>query len=439
MTAFFTALYTLFSTPAIVGIISACDAGNHICSIAKAINTKLTNNSIESKLLNALDCALESTCTDLGWEYDSLVVHELGEVVHTVPLNSTELAGLLSMYVGPAFTSEVIEIWIDHFDQIVASDQILTNYLNTKMLRSLKEGSSVSVVAHTLNNLEEDQQFQKIMMFSPSNTLVFDDLRNSILNGKKILPFVGAGISAFAYKTWKSLLLDLADSLDPAIKNCVLNQIENHNLLDAAQSICDCIGKTLFFASLRRFYAEEKINDNELKKQAAYYIPRICDGNCITTNYDRVLEHSYILNSIAYDMAGVNDTLKLATYYREQNNKGLIFKIHGDILSNNDNILLSRDSYEKHYSKGSELRKQLERWLVGKTFLFIGASLFNDEPIHILTDLLEEGFVNYAIYPCSRDQIAPLREHFDALGILPIFYDKSDHTSLTIILKKLLD
>lgn len=277
------------------------------------------------------------------------------------------------------------------------------------------------------------------MMFSPSNTLVFDDLRNSILNGKKILPFVGAGISAFAYKTWKSLLLDLADSLDPAIKNCVLKQIENHDLLDAAQSICDCIGKTLFFSSLRRFYAEEKINDNELKQQAAYYIPRICDGNCITTNYDRVLEHSFILNSIAYDTASVNDTLKLATYYRDQSNKGLIFKIHGDILSNNENILLSRESYEKHYSEGSELRKQLERWLAGKTFLFVGASLFNDEPIHILTDLLEEGFVNYAIYPCSHDQITSLRERFDALGILPIFYDKSDHTSLTIILKQLFD
>ena len=112
MTAFFSALYTLSSTPAIAGIISACDAGNHICNIVKAINTKLTNNSLELKLLNALDSALELTCTHLGWEYDSVVVHELGKIVHTAPLSSTELSKLLSKYVGPSFTPDIINIWI---------------------------------------------------------------------------------------------------------------------------------------------------------------------------------------------------------------------------------------------------------------------------------------------------------------------------------------
>lgn len=436
MNAFFTALYNLFSTPAVAGIISACDAGNHISSIVKAMTMKMADNSIEAKIVNALDKALEETCDKLGWEYDTMVVHELENLVHTTPLSIEELSSLLMQYVGPSFTPEVVNTWIDCFDEIVATDQVLINYFNTKTLRSLNNDTHIHVVA---DKIVDEKQFEEIMLFCPSNKLVFENLHEAISNGKRIMPFVGAGISAFAYKTWKNILLEFSNSLNSVNKQIVLNQIQDNNLLDAAQVICDSLGKTLFFTTLRRLYSEEKIDDNELKKNAAYYIPRICDGNCITTNYDRVLEHSFILNSFPYDTAGVNDTLKLATYYRDRNNKGLIFKIHGDILSNTENILLSRQSYEAHYSKGSELRKQLERWIAGRTFLFIGTSLFNDEPIQVLTNMLEEGFINYAIYPCSHNNMGALQERFDALGIIPIFYDEKDHSSLTIILKKLLD
>lgn len=91
MNAFFTALYNLFSTPAIVGIIPACDAGNHITSIVKAITSKINDNSIEAKILKALDKALEETCNKLGWEYDAMVVHEFKNLVHTTPLCADEL------------------------------------------------------------------------------------------------------------------------------------------------------------------------------------------------------------------------------------------------------------------------------------------------------------------------------------------------------------
>ena len=283
----------------------------------------------------------------------------------------------------------------------------------------------------------DEIKFDKIMKFCPSNRLVFDELQESI-NNKNVMPFVGAGISAFAYKTWRNILLELSENLSSKEKNIAVKQIANNNYLDAAQTICDGLGKTIFFTTLRRLYSEDKIDDNVLKENAAYYIPRICEGNCITTNYDRVLEHSCMLNSIVFDTAGINETLKLTTYYRSGNRKGLIFKIHGDILSNTENLLLSTDSYEKHYAKDSELRIQLEKWISGRTFLFIGTSLFNDEPIQILTDIIEDGMTNYAIYSCSQGELNSLQEKFDMLKILPIFYDRKDHSSLILLLKKLL-
>lgn len=309
--------------------------------------------------------------------------------------------------------------------------------MNELKLQSLYEESTVSAISYAKSTEKENKQFQEIMAFCPSNMLVFENLREAI-SSQNIMPFVGAGISAFAYCTWKDILIKFSNSLNPIQKNTSLQQIENNNFLDAAQTICTGLGKTTFFTSLRRFYSEDKIDDNKLKENAAYYIPQICDGNCITTNYDRVLEHSFTLNSMVYDSAGINDTFKLATYFRSQNKKGLIFKIHGDILSNSENILLSRESYEKYYAKGSELRKQLEKWLAGKIFLFIGTSLFNDEPIQVLTNIIEDGMVNYAIYPCSNNRISFLKDQFEDLGILPIFYDEKDHSSLTVLLKKLL-
>lgn len=285
--------------------------------------------------------------------------------------------------------------------------------------------------------MTDETKFDEIMRFCPSNRLVFDELQESI-NNKNVMPFVGAGISAFAYKTWRNILLELSENLSSKEKNIAVKQIVNNNYLDAAQIICDSLGKTIFFTTLRRLYSEDKIDDNVLKQNAAYYIPRICEGNCITTNYDRVIEHSCMLNSIVFDTAGINETLKLATYYRAKNRKGLVFKIHGDILSNTEDILLSRYSYEKHYAKDGELRRQLEKWISGRTFLFVGASLFNDEPIQILIDIIEEGMTNYAIYSCSQNELDYLRDKFDKLKILPILYDKEDHSSLTLLLKKLL-
>lgn len=284
----------------------------------------------------------------------------------------------------------------------------------------------------------DDVKFDEIMKFCPSNRLVFEELQDSV-NNKNVMPFVGAGISAFAYKTWREILFEFVDSLEIKERSIVIEQINNYHYLDAAQTICDSLSSPLFFKTLRRFYAEDKIDDSKLKENAAYYIPRICEGNCITTNYDRVLEHSCMLNSIVFDTAGINEFFKLDTYYRIQNKKGLIFKIHGDILSNREDVLISRDSYEKHYAKGSGLRKQLEKWISGRTFLFVGTSLFNDEPIQILADIIEEGMTNYAIYACSRDEIDSLRKKFAELEILPIFYDKKEHSSLIVLLKKLLN
>lgn len=285
---------------------------------------------------------------------------------------------------------------------------------------------------------KDEKSFEKTMSFSSGNKLVFDSLHNAIIRNEDVMPFVGAGISAFAYKTWKDMLMYLSGYLEVKDMKIVKILINHGNYMKAAQCICDSIGQTLFYQTLRSLYSENKIREIDLKKNAAYYIPLICGGNCITTNYDRVIEHACMLNSIAYDTASISDTYKLNAYFRNPNKRGIIFKLHGDILSNSNDILLSEKSYITHYQKDSPLRKQLEKWIGGRQFLFIGASLLNDNTINVLVDKLEEGMLNYVIYGCSRSQIPELKKRFDEMGMIPILYDSRDHSSLTTILKYLI-
>lgn len=285
---------------------------------------------------------------------------------------------------------------------------------------------------------KDKKSFKEIMKFFNGNKLAFGNLRNAITSGEKIMPFVGAGISSFAYKTWNELLKFLLEYLEVEDMMIAKKSLDAGNYMEATQCICNSMGQTLFYNTLRSLYSEDQINDDELKKNAAFYIPLICGGNCITTNYDRVIEHACMMNSVAYDMAGINDTYKLNTYFRNPNKRGLIFKLHGDILSNCNDILLSEKSYIAHYQKGSPLRKQLVKWIAGRQFLFIGASLLKDKTISVLIDELEEGMLNYVIYGCSGREIHQLKRKFDEMGMIPIFYDSKDHSSLTTILKYLI-
>lgn len=283
-----------------------------------------------------------------------------------------------------------------------------------------------------------NSELNDVMSFAPSNTLVFENLGDLISKGI-VLPFVGSGISAFAYKTWRKMLTDLCKGLDEPDKSEIEMMIYNGDLLEAANKIRAKLHDTLFFTHIRSLFAENKIDDNALIHQAAYFVPTICRGNVITTNYDRVLEHACRLRGISYDIADYHNTVKLTTYFRgvSGSDAGLIFKIHGDILSNNSDILLTKDSYNRHYAEGSPLREHLKKWMGGKTLLFLGSSLFNDEPINLLTNIVVDGMVNYAIYPCQKKDIGLFQDEFDKLGILPIFYDSTDHSLLTIILKAL--
>ena len=273
-------------------------------------------------------------------------------------------------------------------------------------------------------------KFDTIMNYEKTNRVVYNSLCRSIGNEMGgVLPFVGAGISAFAYKTWRDLLLEFAKNLSIKDRHKIEKDVKTGEYFVATDLLSNRYGETLFYEELREFFSEDKINDEDLKKSAAFLIPKLCRGNCITTNFDRVLEYRVIPTNIN----------QLNEYLRNgRKRSALIFKIHGDILSNKNDIVLTGKSYDAHYGVDTPLRKQLTRWIDSRKLLFLGASLKQDRTVDILRERMEEGMYNYAIYGCKKAEIPKLKQHFEELKIMSIFYDSSNHECVRTILLQLI-
>ena len=84
------------------------------------------------------------------------------------------------------------------------------------------------------------------------------------------------------------------------------------------------------------------------------------------------------------------------------------------------------------------MRKQLIRWIDSRKLLFLGASLKQDRTVDIIKERMEEGMYNYTIYGCKQSDIPSLKQHFETLNTLAIYYDSANHNNLKTILKKLI-
>ena len=233
--------------------------------------------------------------------------------------------------------------------------------------------------------------------------------------------------------------MKLSSDLPNKERKSIQKIIKAGDYFNASDLLCEKYGEILFYNELRDAFSEDKIDDNELKKSAAYLVPKLCHGDCITTNFDRVLEHACRLNNIVPDRAIPTNTNQLSNYLRNDNKKSaLVFKIHGDILSSKDDIIVTGKSYDEHYGVNTPLRKELTRWIDSRKLLFLGASLKQDRTVEIIKERMEEGVFNYAIYGCKQFDIPMLKQHFESLNTIAIFYDSSDHENLKTILSKLI-
>lgn len=281
-------------------------------------------------------------------------------------------------------------------------------------------------------------KFDKIMNFFPGNVFAYNQLLKR-LKDNRIVPFIGAGLSAFCYPSWEQLLNDMLSSVPESNAKIAKTQISSFDYLAAADTLCDAMGELLFYEYFRNAFNESIIDEKQLKNQAVYLLPKFQFTTYVTTNYDRVLENALSLNGILYEVGFPYDTYRLASYMRDSLSNPMVLKIHGDIRSDKDNLILTGKSYESHYADGECLKEQLSKWAESKNFLFLGASLYKDKTVSVIADRMQEGMINYAIMGVDSSDISTVRDRITNVNAIPIFYDKNDHSNLTVILQHLLD
>jgi len=211
-----------------------------------------------------------------------------------------------------------------------------------------------------------------------------------VIKNNTLIPFVGAGISMgikdinnkdnLIFKNWTNSLLDAVKLLKDEGKNNEATNVESELKIFPVDylAIASKIHKYLnshWNKYLTQTFDKSYENINQDSLNIANEILKI-NNLVITTNYDNVLKWACENKNdlIEWDkkaLYGQVDSLK------QNPSKQTIWYLHGKI-SNPDDIVFTKESYEETYKENSGAIEVLKYHLLTKSFIFCGFSL--DDP-----------------------------------------------------------
>ena len=299
------------------------------------------------------------------------------------------------------------------------------------------------------------QEFDRILDFCIGNALVYNDICREIIKGSNdsgIMPFIGTGLTEFTFGNSKDFINNVLNVINNTLSDEQLGNIqikvEKEGFIGALDELIDILGgkygEAVINKCLEEFYSDEKIDQFALENQAVSLVPMLNHGDSVTINFDRVLEYAYELAGINPSIATPYDCNALNNKIRSNANvanKALLFKIHGDIISNATERIITKGAFETNYKDNPVFVENLTKWIQKYKLLFIGLDLQKEEYLkEILEKTKSEGSNHFAIVGCKNDDDLKkeIKEELSRLNILPIIYDIDKPISIEIILHKLL-
>lgn len=285
--------------------------------------------------------------------------------------------------------------------------------------------------------------FEEIMEFHPDNINVYNEIKRNL---PVLVPFVGAGLSQFAYYSWSGALTEIAKNITDEKDFHIVEQLINKNgkyYLKAAQYLENFRTPTNLAQDIANLFSPEKLSkkQQQLTKQAIFLLPLLFPGLVITTNFDQTLEAVYEEEYSLYKVFEPNQMSLLNQYLNQVSDYPGIFKLHGTISGNfveYDHIVFTEKQYDKFYRNGSPLTKALKKCLSQKTILFLGCSLSQDRTMDILQKILETGKSYYTIINCEKDEASKKVRELGKKHIRAIVYEEKRHEAVRVILEHLL-
>ncbi len=213
-----------------------------------------------------------------------------------------------------------------------------------------------------------------------NNQRYFSEILNH-LKRNAIVPLIGAGFSASAYPGWKKLFMDMAKPY-PNCRLAVEDHLNQGRFEEAASALRDEMVEHDFLEELYHIFGKHTLPGAMDKLSAARKsLPNLFRSTVITTNFERVIEEIYqhslevICPHTDYQLPKIRRAL--------QNGKPVLFKLHGDI-EDRDNIVITKEGYDRFYGEGSTLVETLTSILSNKLVLFLGCSLETDRVLKVL-------------------------------------------------------
>ena len=287
-----------------------------------------------------------------------------------------------------------------------------------------------------------------ILAFDRKNAENFEKLVNRYSQHRdSIVPFIGAGISAFAYHVWRRALIQIAE--DARFQNeefslwvSEAGQIRDPHALElAAQKLSDELTEKVFRSYLFECFSPDKLATKEIQqaipKSTAAILPELFRGPLVTTNFDHVIQEVYARSGIAIMTATPTNHETLRRALNHSTDETYVFMLHGDITET-EGMVISAESYNRVYSASSDLKIMLTRIYSEKSMLFLGCSLQVDRTMELLEKTSTVGDQHFAIVACKPGQQDEMYRTLRRRMIWPILYEEGNYDSVPILLNELL-
>lgn len=309
---------------------------------------------------------------------------------------------------------------------------------------------------------KEQLEFDDIMDFWPSNQYIYKEIRDEI---EEVVPMIGAGLTQNIvkeeydhYPSWEELLKKCAEDLGHVNKTNIEKYIKEGSYEEAAQEIVNIIGKGGLLAYVKDQYDPNKIDSLKIKDSPLTVFPHLFDNLMLTTNYDKAVEYAYDKAKPLEILLPTARKREFVDVLRKKRKACVLYKFHGDIERGLEDIILTKDSYDRNYGKKTkiydnndsetELVRNLSFCLLAHPILFLGCSLKSDR---IMDLLLKNKEVNhFAFVACGANRYEDFDEEsateeaikrnkeLDENNIHAIFYPRYDRGCIKKILDELM-
>lgn len=282
--------------------------------------------------------------------------------------------------------------------------------------------------------------FDEIMEYHPDNRIIFEEIKRLL---PRLIPFVGAGLTQFAYYSWPDALKGIARKLtNNRSKQSVNKLIRERRYLDAAQKLEKIRTPRNLAHDLANLFSADKLEQKRerLFQEPIVLLPYLFPELVLTTNFDESLETVYRESGCPFDSVFLPGHPELLRNYIREGGRGLL-KLHGTVTGVHieyEKIVFTLTQYNQHYGEHSPLTSELRDCLNNRIMLFLGCSLENDRTMEILQEVIRPSDDHYTIIGCKKSKRDEIINSLGQKHIRAILYEEGRHEAVRVILENLL-